>query len=135
MTNLSRTHIVVVCGFALATAVVAIALWYARDPVSLLDASDMRKASSVSIVLTEEGFKPERVRIRVGTPIVFSTTRDKQFWPASNPHPAHSIYDAFDPQQPVASNETWTFVPQDVGVWGFHDHLRSYYTGVLYVEE
>jgi plastocyanin len=104
------------------------------NSVSLPEAVDMRGESEISVVLREEGFVPDRVRVSAGTKVVFSTTRDRQFWPASNPHPAHTIYDAFDPQQPIASDETWTFVAEQDGVWGFHDHLRSYYTGILYVE-
>jgi hypothetical protein len=115
-------------GYWLWAAYSANAVWFRFDAVDMLDSPE------VQVVLTESGFRPEKVRVRIGTPIVFSTERNKQFWPASNPHPSHTVYAAFDPERPLAPDETWTFVPESMGVWGFHDHLRSYFTGILYVE-
>ena len=95
---------------------------------------DWRGRSEVSVVLTEKGFEPSRIRIDRGTKVVFSTTRDKEFWPASNPHPVHTLYSAFDARGPIAPRTFWSFAPQQPGVWGYHDHVRSYFTGILYVE-
>lgn len=113
---------------------VAFGIWYLTPDILEVDVVDARGQSEVSIVLTEEGFKPERLRISAGTKVIFTTTRSDPFWPASNPHPAHNLYNAFDPQNPVAPDTSWTFVPSEAGVWGYHDHIRSYYNGILYVE-
>jgi hypothetical protein len=124
----------IVAGVA-ALLLIAWFVQYARDPVSMSDAVDMRGHEEASIRLTEDGFVPERLRVDAGTHIVFSTELGNQFWPASNPHPSHTIYDQFDPNRPIAPGETWTFEANEAGVWGYHDHLRSFYTGILYVEE
>lgn len=114
-------------------AVGAGALFYKAGHV-LDNAVDFTDKSEVSIVLTDQGFEPAHVRIKAGTTVTFTSARDKQFWPASNPHPSHGLFPGFDPKRPIPPNESWSFVPDKPGVWGFHDHIRSYYTGILYVE-
>lgn len=95
---------------------------------------DLRSQDSVSIVLTDSGFSPRAIRIHAGTVVVFSTTRPNQYWPASDEHPSHQLYREFDPKKPIESTESWSFTVERVGEWGFHDHLRSYFTGRMYVE-
>lgn len=98
------------------------------------DIQDSTSASRVVINLAESGFEPRRVRISAGTEVVFTTTRETPFWPASNLHPSHAIYPELDPQQSIAPHESWSFVFTKKGTWGFHDHIRSYFTGTVYVE-
>jgi hypothetical protein len=89
---------------------------------------------SHKIVLTEKGFEPENITINQGDSIVFSTTRTKDFWPASNLHPTHEIYPEFDPKEPITPNKTWSFQFNKVGSWKFHDHLFPFYTGTIIVK-
>jgi plastocyanin len=128
---------IVVAGVALLTAIAGIAalLFHMQLTESPSAIMDMREAKEVSVTLTDEGFKPSQIRIRTGTSVTFSTTRDSQFWPASNVHPSHDIYPAFDPGRPLSPDESWSFTFNDTGSWGFHDHVRSYFTGSIYVEE
>ena len=97
-------------------------------------AADLRQESRPTIILTEEGFSPRAVRITRGQSITFTTTRSARFWPASDPHPEHTIYPGFDPFGPIAPEESWTFTVDRSGTWNFHDHIRSYFTGTLYVD-
>jgi len=109
--------------------------WYAMAQSSgEMDVTDWRGRSEVTIEIREEGFTPERLRIDRGTRITFITKRDRQFWPASNPHPSHSFYYGFDPREPIEPDSSWSFIADEPGVWGYHDHIRSYYAGTLYVE-
>lgn len=85
------------------------------------------------IVLTDKGFTPEEVTIALHGTVTFSTTLQEPFWPASNPHPWHTLYHGFDPMQPIAPNRTWSFTFDKPGDWGFHDHLRSYFLGTVHV--
>jgi plastocyanin len=107
--------------------------WYAGLPAQT-ELLDLRTESQVSVVLTESGFDPAELQISQGTTVVFTTTAHRHFWPASNLHPSHEIYSAFDPKRPLAPEEEWGFVFNEAGEWGFHDHIRSYYQGVIYVE-
>lgn len=119
---------------AAAAAVLYVVFADAPDTVSGDKIVDMRSKSTVPIVLTDVGFEPRYVRVSVGTEIVFTTSRSNQFWPASNEHPTHSLYSEFDSKRPLAPNESWSFVIERVGEWSYHDHVRSYYTGRIYVE-
>lgn len=96
---------------------------------------DLRGEKHVSIVLKEEGFEPRDIRVSRGTRVTFSTTRQNKFWPASNAHPAHDVYPEFDPLKSLEPGESWSFTFEKAGVWGFHDHVRSYFTGTVHVDE
>jgi plastocyanin len=88
----------------------------------------------VRVVLTETGYEPSDLVIERGTTVEFSTTAGRPHWPASNLHPSHTEYSEFDPLQPVEPDQTWSFTFNDVGEWGFHDHLRSYFSGKITVQ-
>jgi hypothetical protein len=90
-------------------------------------------AKTHSIVLTKDGFIPEKLTIHIGDTVVFSTTADKQFWPASNLHPTHDIYPAFDPQIPIEPDKTWAFTFNKEGNWKFHDHMSPIFRGEIIV--
>jgi plastocyanin len=96
---------------------------------------DMTDQDEISIVLTDNGYEPREVRIDKGTKITFSTTRNNKHWPASNLHPTHEIYSELDSKRPLEVSEQWSFIFNKKGVWGFHDHIRSYFTGVIYVSD
>lgn len=87
------------------------------------------------ITLTEEGFKPAELTIRVGEAVTFRNETDNLYWPASNLHPSHLIYSEFDPKEPVQPDASWSFTFTKVGGWQFHDHLAPYFTGVITVTE
>lgn len=103
-----------------------------QDASGITDLSD---ESAVRVVLTDGGFVPNHFRIRKGTEVIFSADLDSPFWPASNIHPSHGIYPAFDSKEPIEPDQSWSFVFDTPGEWGFHDHVRSYYTGIIEVIE
>jgi len=96
---------------------------------------DLRGQKSVVVVLKEDGFEPRDIRVTRGTTVTFTTERPNKFWPASNAHPAHDVYPQFDPKRVLGPEESWSFTVDAVGAWGYHDHVRSYFTGIIYVEE
>ena len=118
---------------SLCGAVIVLFAWYSMTALGP-DSVDMRGHSPVNIVLADGGYRPKSVTVTAGTTLIFSTTRKTPFWPASNPHPSHSLYPEFDSMDPIDASSTWTFVITKSGVWGYHDHIRSYFTGVVYVK-
>jgi len=88
-----------------------------------------------NMVLGPDGYEPRNIDIAVGDKIVFSTTEDNPYWPASNVHPTHRIYSEFDPKEPVKPEDTWEFVFTKEGEWRYHDHLAPFYTGVITVKK
>lgn len=80
------------------------------------------------------GYEPKEVTIMEGETIAFINDSDEFHWPASDVHPTHTIYSAFDPREPLAPGETWSFTFTEAGIWGLHDHLRANYKGTITVE-
>lgn len=87
-----------------------------------------------TIILTENGFSPDKIKINNGDAIIFKTETGKPFWPASDLHPTHGIYPEFDPLEPVPSEKSYEFVFTKKGTWRFHDHLEPYFRGVIEVQ-
>lgn len=90
---------------------------------------------SYTIVLSEEGYLPANITIKVGDSITFKTKLDKPFWPASDIHPTHGIYPEFDPKDAILPSKTWTYKFEKSGKWRYHDHLYPYFTGEIKVTE
>jgi plastocyanin len=86
-----------------------------------------------TITETKEGFSPAEITINQNDVVKFISTADKEFWPASDPHPTHTDYSEFDPKQPIESNSSWSFTFDKTGDWKFHDHLFFTHRGVIHV--
>lgn len=85
------------------------------------------------IKMTDAGFVPDTVRIAPGSMVVFENADTTDHWPASNPHPVHTILPALDPRHPVTPGDTWSFAFTSAGTWHFHDHLYPNFTGTIIV--
>lgn len=107
---------------------------HSSEPVPLHTTSTV-PADSITITLTKDGFVPDTLTIKKGQKVTFVTTTGSMFWPASNLHPSHLLYPEFDPLNPIAPDQVWTFTFEKVGEWKFHDHLAPYFTGVITVTE
>ncbi len=86
-----------------------------------------------AITLTKDGFSPASLTIRQGDTVKFKTEAGKDFWPASDLHPTHEIYSEFDPKQPIAPGQSWSFTFDKIGGWQYHNHLFSKHRGVIVV--
>ena len=87
------------------------------------------------VELKPDGFSPDSLIVQQGTIVEFINSKGGPSWPASDPHPIHTNYSAFDPEQPINSGDSWSYTFDKVGVWGFHDHLSPYFTGKITVVE
>lgn len=88
-----------------------------------------------TLVLAEDGFHPRTMTVSVGDTVTFRTKQNKYFWPASDFHPTHSLYPAFDANAPVSPDDSWSFTFTEPGVYPFHDHLAAYYFGIIQVQD
>lgn len=114
-----------IAGVVVILSVANMVYWYSY--------STKTEGATHEIKLTEEGFVPSTVTIAKGDTVVFTTTRDKSFWPASDLHPTHTIYPEFDPKQPIEPDKSWSFRFDQEGEWRFHDHLAPLFRGVIRV--
>ncbi|MBI3577178.1 hypothetical protein HY086_04030 [Candidatus Gottesmanbacteria bacterium] len=85
------------------------------------------------VTLTPDGFVPKETRISVGSMVTFRTVTGKYFWPASDPHPTHTVYRDFDPKRALAPADSWSFRFDRVGTWSYHDHLAPSIVGTIIV--
>ncbi|TSC86464.1 MAG: Uncharacterized protein G01um10148_450 [Parcubacteria group bacterium Gr01-1014_8] len=98
------------------------------------------------ITYTDGGYSPQTVSIKKGQTVRFVNNAERQdTWPASAIHPTHSIYpqktdsdclgSSFDPCHGLKPGEFWEFTFNEVGEWGFHDHLHPSKFGKILVTE
>jgi hypothetical protein len=87
----------------------------------------------VVVTRTANGFVPATITIKKGQVVIFKSSADKEFWPASDFHPTHTLYPEFDPKRPLKPDESWRFVFAKAGVWTYHDHLSPDVRGTVIV--
>lgn len=88
-----------------------------------------------TIVLTEDGFHPRVLTVNENDTVTFVNGRDKYFWPATDFHPTHTLFPAFDAGEPLAPGASYTFTFKKSGVYPFHDHLSAFYFGIIRVKD
>lgn len=91
--------------------------------------------SAGTITLKDDGFHPRVLTVRAGETVTFKNERGKYFWPASDFHPTHTIFPAFDSKGPLAPDDTWSFTFEKPGIYKYHDHLAAYYFGIIRVAD
>ena len=97
------------------------------------------------IEITSSEFAPETLTISKGETVTFINKDTEEHWPASAMHPTHRVYPGsdiakcfddeadkstlFDSCRSLAAGESWSFTFNEVGSWGYHDHLDVSLTG------
>ncbi len=133
MNLFSRTHVFVIFFiFLLAVAGIAFVKERERTQAGLAALSEPDKSEHV-IRATSAGFTPNMITIRNGDTLRFVNDTDEPFWPASNLHPTHTLYESFDAKRPLYPEEEWSFVFDKPGRWSYHDHLNPQKTGLVLV--
>lgn len=92
-------------------------------------------SGTANISIIANGFNPKEIKITKGTKVIFTNNDTAQHWPASGPHPTHTLYPDFDALKGLAQGETYTFTFDKVGEWPYHDHLNPSVTGKIKVVE
>lgn len=98
---------------------------------------------SATVSYNGERFWPEEALIREGGRVHFVNNGDTDMWIASDNHPRHDRYllkdnaqcgtSDFDQCTAVGPGETWTFVFNRSGTWGYHNHVDAKDTGTVVV--
>lgn len=96
--------------------------------------SDLDSGNVHQITFNGTAFTPSTLTIKAGDTVVFRNSSDGNFWPASGPHPQHTLYPEFDAKAEIAPGNIYSFKFLKVGEWPFHDHLHPSAFGRITVQ-
>ena len=78
-----------------------------------------------SVTYTDSGFSPKTLILAKGGTVTFTNKSSQNMWVASDPHPTHTGYSAFDAKKSVAPGAVYVFTFDKVGSWNYHNHVSS----------
>lgn len=142
-------------GIIVIVLIVILGAWYflagpsMSAPTGAGTVSATPTADGVTIDYTNQGFSPASVRIIDGDSVTWTNSSSENLWVASDPHPQHSGYDGttrsehcaagytgptpLDSCTMIAPGGSWTFVFNQVGSWGYHNHADDEMRGTVIV--
>ncbi len=88
-------------------------------------------------------FSPKLVTVKKGETVTFVNNGKNPMWVASAMHPTHTVYptkggclgSTFDACRGYEPGSSWSFTFDEVGTWGYHDHLNAGAFGKVVVEK
>ncbi len=103
-------------------------------------------SSGTTVTYTTNGFTPSTLTVKKGATVTFVNQSGGRMWVASDPHPIHNFYSgtalgqhcpdtagvAFDQ---CRAGDSYTFVFNKVGSWGYHNHTSAGDTGTVVVTQ
>lgn len=89
---------------------------------------------TVTVTYSDTGFSPKTVMIAKGDTVRFVNESSRRMWVASDLHPTHDIYPAFDDKKAIEKGQVYTFVFDQIGTWNYHDHARASMVGTVIVK-
>lgn len=113
--------------------IIAIFLFLVISSIYALYVRNSHRFEKNTIVLTKQGFSPAGLKIKKGTTVKFVSQLSADYWPASDPHPSHTIHPSFDPQRSIKPSQSWSFEFHELGTYRYHDHLNPIYKGTIVV--
>lgn len=109
--------------------------------------TDDSAKTAVTVSFDGKAFSPSTVTVDAGTTVVFRNDSSSPFWPASDIHPTHTLYDgsslaqhckngssSFDSCGGISSGDSYSFTFDKVGSWKYHDHLHARNVGTVIVK-
>lgn len=90
----------------------------------------------LTVAYTNSGFSPNRLTL---TPtcrtVTFVNQTSRNMWVASDPHPTHTGFPAFDADRGMLPGESYTFTfPAGARTYNYHDHLNAASRGAIVVQ-
>jgi plastocyanin len=79
---------------------------------------------SATVHMTDDGYSPQVLKIKQGQTVEFVNDSSQDYWPASDPHPIHTDYPGFDALKAIHPGQSWKFMFNRVGRYGYHNHLN-----------
>jgi len=88
----------------------------------------------IEITYSDQGFNPIIAIVEQGATVKFINTSKLPLWVASDPHPSHTAYSAFDSKIAVPPGAAYSFTFTKIGSWKYHNHQNAGHTGTINVE-
>lgn len=104
------------------------------SPNTTPSANQVPSNSALTIVFTNSGFERSSYTVKKGQTVTVKNQSSNELEFASDQHPSHRQQTELNIGSTAAGAST-TFTPTKTGTWGFHDHIRSQFTGELIVTE
>lgn len=95
------------------------------------DTTEKQAVPPPSVFYDGDVFAPSSVTIKVGQTITFKNTGSDPMWVASDPHPVHTNFSAFDQRTSTAE---YSFTFEKTGTYRYHNHLSPSDRGTVIVE-
>lgn len=82
---------------------------------------------------TSDGFVPKELTIPIHARVAFRNQADTPLWAASDPHPTHTDYPAFDAQKDFNKNTVYEFTFGQSGTFSYHNHKNHSHRAFIHV--
>lgn len=110
---------------------------------------DELQVGNFTVEITDSGYVPQNLTAKKGSTVTWINKTSTPNWPASAMHPTHEKYpgssitkcgtgdseDIFDACKGLEEGESFSFTFNEVGEWGYHEHLAVKMFGKIIVVE
>ena len=102
---------------------------------TLEQTSDVETSVEQTAIVTynSSGFNPSVININKGDTVKFVNESSGSMWVASDPHPVHTDYSAFDAQKNYSNGESYSFTFTESGAYEYHNHVNPSMRGTVIV--
>ncbi len=138
---MSRKPFIIV-GLVFFIAIVVVIAWIWFQPLDPGSEGTTRAPVQDSFLVRYDGtsFQPQEITVRIGTTVLFlnESSQQRPMYVASDDHPTHERYPGFDTavvnQKLPALSESFSYVFDRAGTWGYHDHNFPSARGIIIVK-
>jgi plastocyanin len=82
------------------------------------------KTVPAAVSITSNGFVPATISIKAGQAVIWTNTDVAKHEVNSDPYPSDNALAAFNDQQPLAQNDTYSYIFSKSGTYTYHDDLN-----------
>lgn len=105
-----------------------------QSSVTGVQAMPSSNSNEGEVTITQSGFSPETVTIKVGTKVVWTNKSGQTATVNSDVHPTHLLYPPLNLGE-VADGQSVALVFDKPGTYGYHNHLNPSERGTIMVRK
>jgi plastocyanin len=131
--NKTSKIVIAVMGLVIAGLLFFVFFKNSAAPGEVPNNGNTAPGKTVDVAISAEGFSPATINVEQGDIVRWTNNDTRPRWPASDPHPSHTVYGGFDPEKGIEPGKTWEFRFDKLGSWEYHDHLAPAKRGQVIV--